>query len=35
VGYEDTSAFSRLFHARTGMTPGAYRSRFLPSTPSG
>ncbi|XOZ33392.1 GlxA family transcriptional regulator [Halomonadaceae bacterium KBTZ08] len=35
VGYEDTSAFSRLFHARTGMTPGAYRSRFLPSTPTG
>lgn len=35
VGYEDTSAFSRLFHARTGMTPGTYRSRFLPSTPNG
>ncbi|MGM0450678.1 MAG: GlxA family transcriptional regulator [Pseudomonadota bacterium] len=34
VGYEDTSAFSRLFHARTGMTPGAYRSRFLPSASS-
>lgn len=30
VGYEDPSAFSRLFHARTGMSPGAYRSRFLP-----
>lgn len=31
VGYDDVSSFSRLFRSRTGMTPGSYRSRFLPS----
>ncbi len=30
VGYEDVSSFSRLFREETGMTPGAYRSRFHP-----
>jgi transcriptional regulator GlxA family with amidase domain len=28
VGYEDTSAFPRLFKRVTRMTPGAYRRRF-------
>jgi len=28
VGYEDVSSFSKLFHARTGMTPSQYRQRF-------
>ncbi len=28
VGYSDASSFSRLFLARTGMTPSAYRDRF-------
>lgn len=28
VGYQDPSAFSRLFLARTGLTAGAYRRRF-------
>lgn len=29
VGYEDASSFSRLFRTHTGMTPSAYRSRFV------
>lgn len=29
VGYEDVSSFSRLFRKHTGMSPGAYRSRFV------
>jgi len=33
VGYDDVSSFSRLFRSRTGMTPGTYRSRFVPSGP--
>lgn len=28
VGYADNSSFSRLFRARVGLTPGAYRARF-------
>ncbi|MDF9618448.1 helix-turn-helix domain-containing protein [Pseudomonas entomophila] len=28
VGYSDASSFSRLFQARTGLTPTAYRERF-------
>jgi transcriptional regulator GlxA family with amidase domain len=28
VGYEDSSAFNRLFKKITGMTPGGYRKRF-------
>ncbi len=28
VGYQDLSAFSRVFKSRTGLTPGAYRRRF-------
>lgn len=28
VGYEDVSSFSRLFRKQTGLSPGAYRSRF-------
>lgn len=28
VGYEDLSSFSRLFRKHTGLSPGAYRSRF-------
>jgi len=28
VGYQDVSAFSRVFKSITGLTPGAYRSRF-------
>jgi transcriptional regulator GlxA family with amidase domain len=28
VGYSDVSSFSRLFRARVGLTPGAYRARF-------
>lgn len=28
VGYQDASAFSRVFKSITGLTPGAYRSRF-------
>ena len=28
VGYQDLSAFSRVFKARTGLSPGAYRRRF-------
>ncbi|MEJ2030100.1 MAG: helix-turn-helix domain-containing protein [Maritimibacter sp.] len=28
VGYEDVSAFRRMFQARIGLTPGAYRRRF-------
>ncbi|MDO6823124.1 GlxA family transcriptional regulator [Marinobacter sp. 1_MG-2023] len=28
VGYEDVSSFSRLFRKHTGLSPGAYRSRF-------
>ena len=31
VGYDDVSSFSRLFRSKTGLTPGAYRARFLPS----
>ncbi|MES2126347.1 MAG: helix-turn-helix domain-containing protein [Pseudomonadota bacterium] len=29
VGYSDVSSFVRLFRARMGFTPGAYRARFL------
>ncbi|NWN91216.1 helix-turn-helix domain-containing protein [Marinobacter adhaerens] len=28
VGYEDVSSFSRLFRKQSGLSPGAYRSRF-------
>lgn len=28
VGYQDAAAFSRVFKAVTGLTPGAYRARF-------
>ena len=28
VGYQDTSAFSRVFRAKTGLTAGDYRNRF-------
>jgi len=28
VGYQDLSAFSRVFKSRTGLSPGAYRRRF-------
>ncbi|MFK5979342.1 MAG: helix-turn-helix domain-containing protein [Rhizobiaceae bacterium] len=28
VGYQDTSAFSRVFRATTGLTAGEYRNRF-------
>lgn len=28
VGYQDISAFSRVFKSITGLTPGAYRARF-------
>jgi len=28
VGYSDVSSFARLFRARVGLTPGAYRARF-------
>lgn len=28
VGYKDVPAFTRAFKSRTGLTPGAYRSRF-------
>lgn len=28
AGYEDVSSFSRLFRKHTGLSPGAYRSRF-------
>lgn len=28
VGYDDISSFTRLFKRETGLTPGAYRSRF-------
>ena len=28
VGYEDVSSFSRLFRKQTGLSPGAYRSKF-------
>lgn len=28
VGYQDTSAFSRVFRTTTGLTPGEYRNRF-------
>ena len=28
VGYQDASAFSRVFKSITGLTPGAYRGRF-------
>lgn len=28
VGYEDVSAFTRIFRTTTGITPGAYRKRF-------
>lgn len=33
VGYSDTSSFTRLFRERIGMTPKAYRERFLRSGP--
>jgi transcriptional regulator GlxA family with amidase domain len=29
VGYEDVSSFTRLFRKHTGLSPGAYRSRFV------
>lgn len=29
VGYGDPSSFARLFRARVGVAPGAYRSRFM------
>lgn len=28
VGYRDSAAFTRVFNAITGLTPGAYRNRF-------
>ena len=28
VGYRDVPAFARAFRSITGLTPGAYRSRF-------
>lgn len=34
VGYEDVSAFRRMFQKQTGLTPGQYRERFA-STRSG
>lgn len=35
VGYQDASAFSRVFKSITGLTPGAYRSRFRVSNGRG
>ncbi|QBR01587.1 GlxA family transcriptional regulator [Paraburkholderia pallida] len=32
VGYNDASSFCRLFKEKVGLSPGAYRSRFRPST---
>ena len=29
VGYEDSSAFRKLFKKLTGLAPGEYRSRFV------
>ena len=29
VGYEDVSSFTRLFRKHNGLSPGAYRSRFV------
>lgn len=33
VGYQDVSAFTRVFKSTTGLTPGAYRARFRVPAP--
>jgi AraC-like DNA-binding protein len=35
VGYEDSSAFHRLFKRITNVTPGTYRRKMMVRTPYG